>query len=89
MKDRLSKLTIASGILGLVLLFGVMLSGAVYPSLMFRIGAPLGLLFVFLSVGLLGLRYLRDICEAVREKQWMLAGALVIMLLVVGVLMLI
>lgn len=54
MKDRLSKLTVASGILGLVLLFGVMLSGAAYPSLVFRIGAPLGLLFVFLSVGLLG-----------------------------------
>ena len=49
MKDRLSKLTVASGILGLVLLFGVMLSGAAYPSLVFRIGAPLGLLFVFLS----------------------------------------
>ena len=62
MKDRLSKLTVASGILGLVLLLGVMLSGAAYPSLVFRIGAPLGLLFVFLSVGLLGLRYLRDIC---------------------------
>ena len=89
MKDRLSKLTVASGILGLVLLFGVMLSGAAYPSLVFRIGAPLGLLFVFLSVGPLGLRYVRDICEAVREKQWMLAGALVIMLLVAGVLMLI
>ena len=89
MKDRLSKLTVSSGILGLVLLFGVMLSGAAYPSLVFRIGAPLGLLFVFLSVGLLGVRYLRDICEAVREKQWMLVGALVIMLLVVGVLMLI
>ena len=89
MKDRLSKLTVASGILGLVLLFGVMLSGAGYPSLVFRIGALLGLLFVFLSAGLLGLRYLRDICEAVQEKQWMLAGALVIMLLVAGVLMLI
>lgn len=89
MKDRLSKLTVASGILGLVLLFGVILSGAAYPSLVFRIGAPLGLLFVFLSVGLLGLRYLRDICEAIREKQWMLVGALVMMLLVVGVLMLI
>lgn len=89
MKDRMSKLTVASGILGLVFLFGVMLSGAAYPSLVFRVGAPLGLLFVFLSVGLLGLRYLRDICEAVREKQWMLAVALVMMLLVVGVLMLI
>lgn len=89
MKDTLSKLTVASGILGLVLLFGVMLSGAAYPSLVFRIGAPLGLLFVFLSVGLLGLRYLRDICEAIREKQWMLVGALVTMLLVTGVLMLI
>ena len=89
MKDRLSKLTVSSGILGLVLLFGVMLSGAAYPSLAFRIGAPLGLLFVFLSVGLLGFRYLRDICEAVREKQWMLAVALVMILLVVGVLVLI
>ena len=66
MKDRLSKLTVASGILGL-----------------------LGLLFVFLSVGLLGLRYLRDICEAVREKQWMLALGLMFMLLVVGVLILV
>ena len=89
MKDRLSNLTVASGILGLVRLFGGMLAGAAYPSLGFRIGAPLGLLFVFLSVGLLGLRYVRDICEAVREKQWMLAVALVMMLLVAGVLMLI
>lgn len=89
MKDRLSKLTVASAILGLALLFGVMLSGAAYPSLVFRIGAPLGLLLVFLSVGLLGLRYLRDICDAIREKQWILALALVMMLSVVGVLMLI
>lgn len=89
MKDRLCNLSVASGILGLAILFGLMLSGAAYPSLVFRIGAPLGLLFVFLSVGLLGLRYLRDICDAIREKQWMLAMALVIILLVVGVLMLI
>lgn len=89
MKDRQCNLSVASGILGLAILFGLMLSGAAYPSLVFRIGAPLGLLFVFLSVGLLGLRYLRDICDAIREKQWMLAMALVIILLVVGVLMLI
>ena len=54
-----------------------------------QLSAPLGLLFVFLSVGLLGLRYLRDICEAVREKQWMLALGLVFILLVVGVLILV
>lgn len=89
MKDRLSKLTVASGILGLAILFGVMLSGAAYPSWVFRIGAPLGLLFVFLSVGLLGFRYLRDIRDAMGQKQWMLALVLVIILVIVGALMLI
>ena len=87
MIDRFSVL---SALLGLALLLGVILSGAAYPHPLFQIGAPVGLLFVFVSVALQFISWILEICHGVKEKQYrfviviVLLGLLVICLFLSG-----
>jgi hypothetical protein len=70
---KLFKLTIITGVIGLIIIFGVILSGIAYPDTFFRIATPVGFLFIFLSVilGLVSwLWYLKDL---IKNKQYIWA----------------
>ena len=42
--SRLFKSALLISVLGLTILLGVIISGAAYPELLFRVGAPIGML---------------------------------------------
>lgn len=68
-----------TGGIGLIIIFGVILSGTSYPDLFFRIGVPLGLLFVFISVILGFLCWLRYLRDTIKSKHY--AAAIVVAVL--------
>lgn len=89
---KLFKLTITTGVIGLIIIFSVILSGTAYPDTFFRIATPVGLLFVFVSVilGLVSwLCYLKDL---IKNKQYIWAiivaafGLIIIIKEVIGIL---
>lgn len=60
-------------ILGLLILGIVMLMGAAYPDNIFRIGVPVGLLFLFLSLLLYTIDFAHQFVDAVKNKQYVIA----------------
>ena len=70
-KNLYYKLALLSAAVGLGILFALMLSGAAYPHVLFRIGAPFGLLFVFTGVLLLFVSWLWELRRGIREKQYL------------------
>ena len=72
MRKRIYKLAVLSAILGLAILLCVMVSGAAYPHPFFQFEAPLGLLFVFVSVVLLFVSWISEIGHNVKGKQYFL-----------------
>ncbi len=82
-KHTINKFSILSAALGLAVLLGVILSGAAYPHPLFRFGAPLGLLFVFVSVVLQLISWILEICHGVKGKQYRLAAVIALLGLLV------
>ena len=78
-KSAVNKFAVLLGILGLAVLLGVIVSGAAYPHPFFRYGAPLGLLFVFVSVVLQFISWVLEICRGVKEKQYRLAAVIAVL----------
>ena len=74
MRKRIYQLAVLSAILGLAILLCVIVSGAAYPHPFFQFGAPLGLLFVFVSVALLFVSWIWEIGHNVKGKQYLLAA---------------
>lgn len=72
------KLAGYSGLIGLILLIIVILSNSAYPSMVFRILTPLAMLFVFTSVALLGISWLLEIKETIKRKEYISAGIIII-----------
>lgn len=68
-----------TGGIGLIIIFSVILSGTSYPDLFFRIGLPLGLLFVFISVILAFLCWLQYLRNTIKSKHY--AAAIVVAVL--------
>ena len=67
-KHTINKFSILSAALGLAVLLGVIVSGAAYPNPFFQFGAPLGLLFVFVSVVLQFISWILEIYHGVKGK---------------------
>lgn len=82
-KHTINKFSILSAALGLAVLLGVILSGAAYPHPFFRFGAPLGLLFVFVSVVLQLISWILEIYHGVKGKQYRLAAVIALLGLLV------
>lgn len=82
-KHAINKFSILSAALGLAVLLGVILSGAAYPHPFFRFGAPLGLLFVFVSVVLQLISWILEIYHGVKGKQYRLAAVIALLGLLV------
>lgn len=74
------------GIAGLALLVLIVVTKAAYPHPLFRIGAPVGLLLIVLSLLLSALAWLGEVAGYVRNRQYgfallfVVAGILVIVL---------
>lgn len=75
-RNLVKKLAVISAAIGLAVIFAVMLSGAAYPDALFRIGAPLGLAFVAVSVVLLAISWILEIHSGVKSKNYV--GAIVV-----------
>lgn len=82
-KNILYQCAILTAVIGLIIIFTVMLSGVAYPHMLFRIGTPLGLVFIFASVLLLFLSWLWDIHHAIKGKQYLLAIGIAVLGLIV------
>lgn len=74
--EKYYKLASFTGLIGLILIFIVILSNVAYPSMIFRILTPLGLLLVFISVGLLSIHFILRIKESFNRKDYI--GVLII-----------
>lgn len=82
-KNILYKSAIMTAAIGLIIIFAVMVSGVAYPHMLFRIGTPLGLVFIFASVLLLFLSWLWDIHHAIKGKQYLWAICIAVLGLIV------
>lgn len=77
--SRLFKSALLISVLGLTILLGVIISGAAYPELLFRVGAPIGMLCCFAGVFLIIIVYACEIFCAIREKQFLWVTVLLIL----------
>lgn len=75
---KLYKIASYIALIGIILLLIVILSNSAYPSMVFRILTPLAMLFVFTSVALLGIRWLLEIKETIKRKEYISAGIIII-----------
>lgn len=65
-------------LIGIILLLIVILSNSAYPSMVFRILTPLAMLFIFSSVLLIGISWLLEIKETIKRKEYISAGIIII-----------
>lgn len=72
-KNILYKAAVITAVIGLSILFAVILSGTAYPHMLFSVGTPLGLAFIFVSVILLFLLWLWEIYSRIKAKQYLWA----------------
>ena len=70
---RYYKIASYLALLGIILLLIVILSNSAYPSMVFRILTPLGMLFIFISISLLGISWLLKIKESIKRKDYISA----------------
>ena len=69
-------------LIGIILLLIVILSHSAYPSMFFRILTPLGMLFIFISISLLGISWLLKIKESITRKDYIS----VVIIIIIGLL---
>lgn len=74
-RNLVRKLAVISALIGLAVIFAVMLSGAAYPDALFRIGAPVGLAFVAVSVVLLAVGWILEIRSGIKSRNYVAAIA--------------
>ena len=77
--SRLFKSALLISVLGLTILLGVIISGAAYPELLFRVGAPIGMLCCFVGAFLIIITYICEIFCGIREKQFLWVTVLLIL----------
>ena len=82
-KNIIHKCALIAAAIGLIIILVVILSGAAYPDMFFRIGAPVGLAFVFLSVILQFISWLWEIHSGIKSKQYLWTIAVVVLGLIV------
>lgn len=88
-KQKLYKFAIITGVIGLIIILSIVLSGTAYPNLFFSIGTLAGLIFIFASVVLLFISWSKDVYDAVKRKQYLLAILIAIFGLIIVIRLLI
>lgn len=78
MRIKVYRLAVGTGTCGLLLLIAVMLTNAQYPDPVFRL-ASVGVILVFLSVGLFAVDWALRIKEVVRQKKYGMAALLLLL----------
>ena len=68
--EKYYKMASCTGVIGLILIFTVILSNSAYPSMIFRILTPLGMLLVFISVALLSISFFLKMKESFKRKDY-------------------
>lgn len=79
MECKLYRFAVLTGVLGLA----AMLSGAVFPDILYRILTPAGLLLLFLSCGLFTAWWIASMTGAVKSENYPYATALLAVGLIV------
>ena len=72
-RNLVHKLAVISAAIGLAVILVVILSDAAWPDALFRIGAPLGLAFVAVSVVLLAVGWIMEIHSGIKSKNYVWA----------------
>ena len=68
-KNIIHKYAHIAAVIGFIIILAVILSEAAYPNILFYIGAPVGLAFVFLSVILQFISWLLEMHNRIKSKQ--------------------
>lgn len=76
---RLFKTALLIGVLGLIILLGIIVSGAADPEPLFCIGTPIGLLLCFVGAILMIITYTCEIFRGIREKLFLWVTVLLIL----------
>lgn len=76
---RLFKIALLIGVLGLIILLGIIVSGAADPEPLFCIGTPIGLLLCFVGAILMIITYTCEIFRGIREKLFLWVTVLLIL----------
>lgn len=82
MERKLYKFAVLTCVLGLLSLAAVIFSGTSYPEMLFEVLAPIGLLLIFVSLGLYVCAWILSIKKAIKVKDYLWVG----LLLLVGIL---
>ena len=76
---RLFKIALLIGVLGLIILLGIIVSGSADPEPLFCIGTPIGLLLCFVGAILMIITYTCEIFRGIREKLFLWVTVLLIL----------
>lgn len=68
MRNGFLKLAVLTGGIGLLIILGVILSETAYPNLIFSIGTFVGLILVFVSVGLFIIGWSKSLYDDIKKK---------------------
>lgn len=81
MKRKLYKFAVLTSALGLLSIAVVIISGTAYPDKLFQVLTPIGLLLIFISLGLYTFDWIFSIKKEMKSKNYLLAA----LLLLVGI----
>ena len=71
MNKRLYNIGIMIGAFGIIILLVLIFSGEAYPSILFKMLAPIGLFLTFIGVIISFIGWLLMIKDAIEEKAWL------------------
>lgn len=83
MGKKLYKFAALISILGLLCIAVVMISGTAYPDILFQVLAPIGLLLMFVSLGLYVLAWIFSIKKEMKSKNYLYAAILLLVGMIV------
>lgn len=81
MGRKLYRLAILTSVLGLLSIAVVIISGTAYPDMLFQVLTPVGLLLIFVSLGLYAFDWIFSIKKEMKSKNYLYAA----LLLLVGI----
>lgn len=71
LERKLYKLAVLTNVLGLLAIAAIIISGASYPEMLFQGLAPIGLLLIFVSFGLLVCAWVLSIKRGIKSKHYL------------------
>lgn len=82
MENKINKFSIITGAMGLIFLGVVFITNSSYPSMIFKIFAPLGLFFIFVSLLLFVIKLIMDIKKDIGSKKYLSAFVMIVLAIV-------